>query len=157
MFKVLSNPEFLAEGTAIADLQEPSRVLIGGMQTEEGLAAIQQLVNLKSNVYLTLMYNSVHRAKRVGSRFVKQRNSVFIGTDLVVCSSSSLLVNTPIIREWPKQVDVYANWVPKDRILATNTWSSELSKLVANGKVHDGLPVTSIHNLTSRCRSSSVA
>lgn len=46
LFKVLSNPEFLAEGTAIADLQEPSRVLIGGMQTEEGLAAIQQLVNL---------------------------------------------------------------------------------------------------------------
>ena len=44
--KVLSNPEFLAEGTAIPDLQEPSRVLIGGMQTEEGLAAIQQLVSL---------------------------------------------------------------------------------------------------------------
>jgi len=34
----------------------------------------------------------------------------------------------------PPQVDVYANWVPKDRILATNTWSSELSKLVANGE-----------------------
>lgn len=49
---------------------------------------------------------------------------------------------------WLKQVDVYANWVPKDRILATNTWSSELSKLVANGKVHTGLPMTSIDNLT---------
>ncbi|CAM9781620.1 unnamed protein product, partial [Hapterophycus canaliculatus] len=70
--QVLSNPEFLAEGTAMPDLQEPSRVLIGGMQTPEGLAAIQELV------------------------------------------------------------DVYANWVPKENILATNTWSSELSKLVAN-------------------------
>lgn len=33
-----------------------------------------------------------------------------------------------------QKVEVYANWVPKERILATNTWSSELSKLVANGK-----------------------
>lgn len=41
---MLSNPEFLAEGTAMPDLQEPSRVLIGGMQTPEGLKAIQELV-----------------------------------------------------------------------------------------------------------------
>lgn len=44
--QVLSNPEFLAEGTAMPDLQQPSRVLIGGMQTEEGLAAIQELVRV---------------------------------------------------------------------------------------------------------------
>src|SRR5699024_6497414 len=67
-FEVLSNPEFLAEGTAVEDLQHPDRVLIGG----ENSAAIQ---TLKA---------------------------------------------------------IYANWVPEERILTTNIWSSELSKLVAN-------------------------
>src|SRR5690606_36293964 len=67
-FHILSNPEFLAEGTAIADLQEPDRVLIGGENPE----AVQALV------------------------------------------------------------DVYATWVPRERILTTNLWSSELSKLTAN-------------------------
>lgn len=42
----------------------------------------------------------------------------------------------PDFVEWDVQVDVYANWVPKENILATNTWSSELSKLVANGRRH---------------------
>ena len=40
-FQILSNPEFLAEGTAIDDLTSPDRVLIGGEQTEAGKAAIQ--------------------------------------------------------------------------------------------------------------------
>jgi UDPglucose 6-dehydrogenase len=71
-FEVLSNPEFLAEGTAIADLQMPDRVLIGGERTPGGEAAVKTLV------------------------------------------------------------DVYAHWVPRDRIITTNLWSSELSKLVAN-------------------------
>ncbi|MCC1483490.1 UDP-glucose 6-dehydrogenase [Winogradskyella immobilis] len=71
-FQILSNPEFLAEGTAVKDLLEPDRVLIGGDSTKEGKGAIQSLV------------------------------------------------------------DIYANWVPKDRILTTNVWSSELSKLTAN-------------------------
>nr|AUN86418.1 UDP-glucose dehydrogenase [Saccharina japonica] len=88
-FQVLSNPEFLAEGTAMPDLQEPSRVLIGGMQTDAGLAAIQELV------------------------------------------------------------DVYSNWVPKDRILATNTWSSELSKLVANAFLAQR--VSSINSISALC------
>ena len=70
-FKILSNPEFLAEGTAIKDLTSPDRVLIGGEQTSEGLAAIASLA------------------------------------------------------------EVYAHWVPKQNILTTNTWSSELSKLVS--------------------------
>ena len=44
--QVLSNPEFLAEGTAIEDLLRPDRVLIGGEQTEEGKEAISALVNV---------------------------------------------------------------------------------------------------------------
>jgi UDPglucose 6-dehydrogenase len=71
-FDILSNPEFLAEGTAVADLQNPDRVLIGGDNTKSGQRAIQELVN------------------------------------------------------------VYAHWVPRERILTTNLWSSELSKLVSN-------------------------
>ena len=71
-FQVLSNPEFLAEGTAVADLFNPDRVLIGGERTPEGEQAIERLASF------------------------------------------------------------YARWVPPDRILKTNLWSSELSKLVAN-------------------------
>ena len=68
--EVLSNPEFLAEGTAVRDLKEPDRVLIGGDETAEGQRAIRALS----------------------------------------C--------------------VYERWVPRSRIITTNTWSSELSKLV---------------------------
>src|SRR5690606_31664181 len=45
-FQILSNPEFLAEGTAIQDLLFPDRVLIGGEESEEGQEAIQALVNI---------------------------------------------------------------------------------------------------------------
>lgn len=68
--QVLSNPEFLAEGTAIKDLKNPDRVLIGGDETPEGQKAVRAL-----------------------------------------CA-------------------IYEQWVPKEKILTTNTWSSELSKLV---------------------------
>ena len=88
-FQILSNPEFLAEGTAVEDLFAPDRVLIGGDTTPEGQKAIQQLV------------------------------------------------------------DIYANWVPKDRILTTNVWSSELSKLTANAFLAQR--VSSINALSELC------
>lgn len=88
-FQILSNPEFLAEGTAVEDLFAPDRVLIGGDTTTEGQKAIQQLV------------------------------------------------------------DVYANWVPKERILTTNVWSSELSKLTANAFLAQR--VSSINALSELC------
>ncbi|QZK89577.1 UDP-glucose 6-dehydrogenase [Flavobacterium sp. CHNK8] len=71
-FQILSNPEFLAEGTAVTDLLQPDRILIGGDATPEGKKAMEALVQ------------------------------------------------------------VYSNWVPTDKILTTNVWSSELSKLTAN-------------------------
>lgn len=48
-FDILSNPEFLAEGTAIADLFAPDRVLIGSLQTEEGLKASAALAGVYAN------------------------------------------------------------------------------------------------------------
>ena len=88
-FEILSNPEFLAEGTAVSDLLNPDRVLIGGDQTDTGKKAIESLV------------------------------------------------------------DVYANWVPKDQILTTNVWSSELSKLTANAFLAQR--VSSINALSELC------
>jgi len=88
-FQVLSNPEFLAEGTAVDDLENPARVLIGGMQTPEGLAATKVLA------------------------------------------------------------DVYAQWIPQERILTTNLWSSELSKLVANAMLAQR--VSSINSISALC------
>lgn len=88
-FQILSNPEFLAEGTAIKDLLESDRVLIGGEESEEGKEAIDALV------------------------------------------------------------DIYATWIPKERILTTNVWSSELSKLVANAFLAQR--VSSINAITELC------
>jgi len=88
-FQILSNPEFLAEGTAIQDLLHPDRVLIGGDSTEEGQRAIKALV------------------------------------------------------------DIYSNWVSRDRILTTNVWSSELSKLTANAFLAQR--VSSINALSELC------
>ena len=90
-FEILSNPEFLAEGTAVTDLHDPDRVLIGGGQNDLGLNAIKELV------------------------------------------------------------EIYANWVPRERILTTNTWSSELSKLVANAFLAQR--VSSINSISSLCES----
>ncbi len=89
-FQVLSNPEFLAEGTAIEDLTSPDRVLIGGDEdSEAGRTAIETLVG------------------------------------------------------------VYANWVPRERILTTNLWSSELSKLVANAFLAQR--ISSINSISALC------
>ena len=84
-FDVLSNPEFLAEGTAIDDLLKPDRVLIGG----ESQTAIDALC------------------------------------------------------------DVYAHWIERDRILTTNLWSSELSKLTANAFLAQR--VSSINAISALC------
>ena len=88
-FQVLSNPEFLAEGTAVEDLEKPDRVLIGGEQTPEGLAAIE------------------------------------------------------------KVSAIYARWIPREKILATNLWSSELSKLVANAFLAQR--ISSINSISALC------
>lgn len=88
-FQVLSNPEFLAEGTAMEDLMCPDRVLIGGETTPEGNAAVEALAA------------------------------------------------------------VYARWIPRERILTTNLWSSELSKLVANAFLAQR--ISSINSISALC------
>lgn len=88
-FQILSNPEFLAEGTAIEDLFNPERVLIGVDTKVEGQEAVQALI------------------------------------------------------------DIYANWVPRERILTTNIWSSELSKLTANAFLAQR--VSSINAMSELC------
>ena len=87
--QVLSNPEFLAEGTAVSDLENPDRVLIGGEQTPEGLEAIETLAS------------------------------------------------------------IYNSWVPSEKIIKTNLWSSELSKLVANAFLAQR--VSSINSISALC------
>ncbi|QNG27945.1 nucleotide sugar dehydrogenase [Synechococcus sp. HK01-R] len=84
-FSVLSNPEFLAEGTAIPDLESPDRVLIGG-EHPEAIDALAQ---------------------------------------------------------------VYGQWVPQERILRTNLWSSELSKLTANAFLAQR--ISSINSIAALC------
>jgi UDPglucose 6-dehydrogenase len=88
-FQILSNPEFLAEGTAVEDLLCPDRVLIGGDPSEEGQEAIEALVS------------------------------------------------------------IYANWIPRERILTTNVWSSELSKLVANAMLAQR--ISSMNSISELC------
>ena len=88
-FQIISNPEFLAEGTAINDLENPDRVLIGGMETPEGQRAIEEVVA------------------------------------------------------------IYANWVPRERIITTNLWSSELTKLVSNALLAQR--VSSVNSISALC------
>ncbi|MHB8092545.1 MAG: nucleotide sugar dehydrogenase [Syntrophales bacterium] len=88
-FDVLSNPEFLAEGSAVHDLENPDRVLIGSRETKEGLKARGILA------------------------------------------------------------DIFAHWVPRERILTSNIWSSELSKLVANAFLAQR--ISSINTISALC------
>ncbi len=87
--QVISNPEFLAEGTAIPDLLNPDRVLIGGENSTAGENAVQKVFS------------------------------------------------------------IYANWVPADRIITTNLWSSELSKLTANAFLAQR--ISSINAISALC------
>ena len=91
-FEVLSNPEFLAEGTAIQDLFKSDRVLVGGEDTKTGKAAVAELVS------------------------------------------------------------IYLNWIPRHKILTTNVWSSELSKLASNAMLAQR--ITSINSLSALCENS---
>ncbi len=88
-FEVISNPEFLAEGTAVRDLLEPDRVLIGSRQTAEGRRAAEEIVG------------------------------------------------------------IFARWVPGERIITTNLWSAELSKLVANAFLAQR--ISSINSISALC------
>jgi len=88
-FEILSNPEFLAEGTAIKNLLHPDRILIGSLNTQAGLNAAASLA------------------------------------------------------------DVYAAWVPRERIITTNLWSSELAKLAANCLLAQR--ISSINALSAIC------
>ncbi len=88
-FEILSNPEFLAEGTAIQDLFKSDRVLIGGDETKSGQKAVKALV------------------------------------------------------------DIYANWIPREKILTTNVWSSELAKLASNAMLAQR--ISSINSLSALC------
>lgn len=79
-FQILSNPEFLAEGTAMEDLANPDRVLIGGEQTKEGKEAIQALVEVyaswvpKAQIITTNLWSS-ELSKLTANAFLAQRVS----------------------------------------------------------------------------------
>lgn len=79
-FQVLSNPEFLAEGTAMVDLENPDRVLIGGETTPEGQKAVQALVNVyarwvtRENILTTNLWSS-ELSKLTANAFLAQRIS----------------------------------------------------------------------------------
>lgn len=88
-FDVVSNPEFMAEGTAVSDMENPDRVLVGAMETERGRKALEAVAG------------------------------------------------------------IYACWIPRERIITTNLWSSELSKLVSNAMLAQR--VSSINSVSAIC------
>jgi len=88
-FEVVSNPEFLAEGSAIRDLEHPDRVLVGSRETPEGIRSREEIVK------------------------------------------------------------IYANWVPREKIIESSVWSSELSKLTANAFLAQR--ISSINSISALC------
>ena len=88
-FEVVSNPEFLAEGTAVRDLEFPDRVLIGSKETPDGIRARKEIV------------------------------------------------------------DIFLNWVPREKIIESSVWSSELSKLTANAFLAQR--ISSINSISALC------
>ncbi len=79
-FEVLSNPEFLAEGTAVKDLENPDRVLIGGHDTESGRKAVEELVGIYAHWIpreriLTASVWSSELSKLAANAFLAQRIS----------------------------------------------------------------------------------
>lgn len=79
-FEVLSNPEFLAEGTAVKDLESPDRVLIGSRETPEGIRARQDVVDIyahwvaRENIIESNVW-SAELSKLVANAFLAQRVS----------------------------------------------------------------------------------
>ena len=88
-FEILSNPEFMAEGTGISDMENPDRVLIGSKDTPSGRAARDELMK------------------------------------------------------------IYAHWVPREKLITTSLWSSELSKLVSNAFLAQR--ISSINSISAVC------
>ncbi len=88
-FEVLSNPEFLAEGSAVQDLENPDRVLVGSRETPLGIAARKEIVA------------------------------------------------------------IYSHWVPREKIIESNVWSAELSKLTANAFLAQR--ISSINSISALC------
>lgn len=82
-FDILSNPEFLAEGTAISDLYAPDRVLIGSLQSPEGKSACQSLANVYAN-WVPLVYTMFHASPWPDSVIPIQNRSYSDGGPLVV-------------------------------------------------------------------------
>lgn len=96
-FQILSNPEFLAEGTAVEDLLNPDRVLIGGEQTPEGISAINSLVDVyanwvdKKNILTTNLWSS-ELSKLTANAFLAQRVSS-INAMSEICEKTGADVN----------------------------------------------------------------
>ncbi|RCN36889.1 nucleotide sugar dehydrogenase [Ancylostoma caninum] len=124
-FQVLSNPEFLAEGTAISDLSNPDRVLIGGESSPEGA----HIFILDSPICHAISHRTfIADVAEITIKAGKGKE----GMDAVA-----------------QLVRVYENWVPRDRIITTNTWSSELSKLAANAFLAQR--ISSINAISAIC------